>query len=545
MLGSGQLLQHGRYRIDALLGQGGMGAVYRAWDASLEMPVAIKENLDTSAEAQKQFSREARLLAQLSHPHLPRVIDYFFIPQQGQYLVMDYIAGEDLESMVQRLGPLPEAYVLPWLMQICDALNYLHSQPAPIIHRDVKPANIKIRPDGQAMLVDFGIAKIYDPVLSTTIGAKAITPGYNPPEQYGDGNTDARSDVYALGATLYHVLTGQRPPESVRRMVEAIPLPTPRQLNPRISPLVEQSILRATEVATSQRFQSVAALRAALSGTGAPVTPGVTRVTGGNAAPAPQPRWFIPALVIGVIALLALTGLGLSALLKGGGREAVATPAAPSATPVVAAVVKATLAPEATPTSPLSATLAIAPVPEITLTLETTSPPLATPLPTATSVPRATSTPACPPVSGTFAGAWATVQGEIGCAQGNAYSGLIAEENFERGKMFWREPVDYAQALVLFNNGTWRIFQHSPYVEGSPDFTCPDANTPAQCPPTPRRGFGMMWCNISEIRSGLGNATDCERGYQGTMQTFDRGFMVRSDSGATYVFYNDGSWARR
>mgnify|MGYP001254033186 FL=1 len=297
MLQPGQLLQHERYRIDALLGQGGMGAVYRAWDISLEMPVAIKENLDASVEAQKQFSREARLLAQLSHPHLPRVIDYFFIPGQGQYLVMDYIAGEDLESMVQRLGPLPEAQVLPWLMQICDALSYLHHQPAPIIHRDIKPANIKIRPDGQAMLVDFGIAKVYDPMLSTTIGAKAITPGYSPPEQYGEGTTNVRSDVYALGATLYHVLTGQRPPESVQRLVAAIPLPAPRQLNPAISPRVEQSILRATEIATSQRFQSVAALHAALSGAPTSITPPPAPPKEERPVPASRPRWLVAALV--------------------------------------------------------------------------------------------------------------------------------------------------------------------------------------------------------------------------------------------------------
>jgi hypothetical protein len=121
----------------------------------------------------------------------------------------------------------------------------------------------------------------------------------------------------------------------------------------------------------------------------------------------------------------------------------------------------------------------------------------------------------------------------------------MAEENFEGGKMFWREPIDYAQALVLFNNGTWRIFEHSPYVEGSPEFTCPDENTPPVCPPTPKRGFGMMWCNIPEIRRGLGRAIDCERGYQGVMQQFERGFMLQTDSGSVYVFYADSRWERR
>jgi len=227
--------------------------------------VAIKENLDASPEAQRQFTREARILARLSHPNLPRVTDHFFIPGQGQYLVMDFVEGEDLQAMLARLGLLPELQVLTWVSQICDALAYLHSQPSPIIHRDIKPANIKIRPDGRAMLVDFGIAKVYDPQLVTTIGAKAVTPGYSPPEQYGGGSTDARSDIYALGATLYHLLTGQIPPESVQRMVSVATTPSPRQLNQQISPMVEQVILRAIEVTTERRFQSVDELRTALT----------------------------------------------------------------------------------------------------------------------------------------------------------------------------------------------------------------------------------------------------------------------------------------
>lgn len=111
--------------------------------------------------------------------------------------------------------------------------------------------------------------------------------------------------------------------------------------------------------------------------------------------------------------------------------------------------------------------------------------------------------------------------------------------------MFWREPIDYAQALVLFSDGTWQLFQHTPYSEGMPEFSCPDENTPSQCPPTPKRGFGMMWCDILEIRNRLGNATDCERGYQGSMQQFAQALMLQTDSGAIYVLYDNGSWERR
>ncbi len=263
-IAAGQTLKS-RYRIDGLLGQGGMGAVYRARDMSLDIWVAVKENSDTSREALQQFEREARMLAHLTHPSLPRVTDHFLIPGQGQYLVMDYIEGQDLQTLVNQRGALPEAEAMPWIMQICDALSYLHSQSPPIIHRDIKPANVKIRSDGQAMLVDFGIAKMYSPHLATTVGAKAYTPGYSPPEQYGSGATDPRSDIYALGATIYHLLTGQKPPESLQRMIDSVPTYSPRQLNPQISPPTEQAILRAMEVVTSRRFQQVQDLRAALS----------------------------------------------------------------------------------------------------------------------------------------------------------------------------------------------------------------------------------------------------------------------------------------
>lgn len=111
--------------------------------------------------------------------------------------------------------------------------------------------------------------------------------------------------------------------------------------------------------------------------------------------------------------------------------------------------------------------------------------------------------------------------------------------------MFWREPIDAGQALVLYRDGTMQIVKHSSYVEGSPEFACLDAKTPAQCPPTPKRGFGLIWCDVSGVRNRLGKALDCERGYQGRMQQFERGFMLRTDAGAIYVVYNDGRWERK
>ncbi|MEW5872083.1 MAG: serine/threonine protein kinase [Chloroflexota bacterium] len=263
-LSTGQILNN-RYRIVSLLAQGGFGAVYRAWDLNLKAPVALKENMTHSPETTRQFMVEARLLANLRHENLPYVIDHFIMPDQGQYLVMEFVEGQDLWSMLQQTGgPLTEEQVLPWIKQVAQALAYLHAQVPPVIHRDIKPGNIKITPKGQAMLVDFGIAKLYDPSRQTTLGARAVTYGYSPPEQYGSGSTDARSDIYALGATLYAVLTGQTPTESMKRQL-GTNMPAPRQLNPAISPNVEQAILRAMSLEPQRRFRTMKEFQDALS----------------------------------------------------------------------------------------------------------------------------------------------------------------------------------------------------------------------------------------------------------------------------------------
>jgi len=325
-LSAGQILNN-RYRIVKLLGQGGFGAVYRAWDMNLDVPCAVKENLELSQTAQTQFRREASLLATLHHSNLPRVTDHFFIPNQGQYLVMDFIEGDDLKTMLERAGgPLPEGQVLPWIAQVCDALTYLHNQQPPVIHRDIKPANIRITSKGQAVLVDFGIAKVYNANLATTQGARAITPGYSPQEQYGQGRTDGRSDVYSLGATLYTLLTGEVPVESVQRSTSALAMPA--TLNPSISPNVESAILKAMENSPAERFQSTVDFKVALEKTPAIHITGVVSTSSASVAQAsdrsstsapvmqsdnpPQPRWRVWA---GAAALLVLLGaLGFLAL---------------------------------------------------------------------------------------------------------------------------------------------------------------------------------------------------------------------------------------
>ena len=265
LLTAGTVLQ-ARYRITQLLGKGGMGAVYQAQDQRLgNRSVAVKENFDASAEAQAQFQLEANMLANLNHSSLPRVIDHFIESSGKQYLVMDFVEGEDLGQMPIRQGNLTESQSLLWFGQVCDAVEHMHDRRPPIIHRDIKPANVVVTPSGKAMLVDLGIAKVYQRGQKTAVAARAVTPGFSPPEQYGGARTDARSDIYSLGATLYCMLTGQMPPEAMDRLSGTLLTP-PRQLNPAVSSATEGTVLWSLELNPTSRPQTVRELRQALGG---------------------------------------------------------------------------------------------------------------------------------------------------------------------------------------------------------------------------------------------------------------------------------------
>ncbi len=266
-LAQGQLLAQ-RYKIVRLLGQGGYGAVYLAEDTRLTgRLVAVKESFENKPDAARQFQLEAELLARLNHPHLVRVSDRF--EERGHpFFVMDFIEGEDLTAVIQRGAASPEQ-ILKWMMQICDAVAYLHSQNPPIIHRDIKPSNIKIHKDGYAVLVDFGIAKIYQPQKQTALIARAVSSGFSPPEQYS-GGTDTRSDVYALGATLYCALTATVPPEALELVDQSAVLIPPSRINPRLNPALDQVILKAMSLNTLARYptarEMMQALQQCLSG---------------------------------------------------------------------------------------------------------------------------------------------------------------------------------------------------------------------------------------------------------------------------------------
>ncbi len=392
-LSPGQVLNN-RYRIVTLLGQGGFGAVYRAWDLTLKIPCAIKENLEQSDFAQQQFAREATILANLHHNSLPRVYDHFTIQGLGQYLVMDYVEGKDLNTLrTEAGGQLPEAHVVGWIGQICDAVDYMHRQSPPIIHRDIKPANIIVRPDGTAMLVDFGIAKVFQAGSKTTRGARGVTPGCSPPEQYGQGTTDARTDIYALGATAYMLLSGQDPPESIELLRNTATLISLRSLNPRVSAYAAQAIHRAMQLDPARRFNSAAELKTALTTPTAKLPPPPE-----GTHPFPW-KWVVIGiglvLVVGLV--LGVGGYALYTLGKGdgvpiaGANPTHTSPAnEPSHTPRSQPQNTDTPPPTLPPASPTRSTAGDATLPPTALSFTQTPWPTSTSLPTSTRLPTAT-----------------------------------------------------------------------------------------------------------------------------------------------------------
>jgi len=257
----------GRYLIHTMVGQGGMGAVYKAVDTRIQGRVcAVKEMSILElppAERQKTielFEQEAKLLADLSHPSLPKVHDYFQEGHSGRYyLVMDFVEGDSLANLLEQQGsPFPEATVRQWAVELCDVLTYLHNQSPPIIFRDLNPRNVMVDPStGKLKMIDFGIARLFKPEKAADTQAFG-SPGYAPPEQYGQAQTDARSDIYSLGVTILN-LTTMHDPSS-----DPFNLPAARSLVPALSSGWESVIQRAIQHQPDQRYQTAVEMRTAL-----------------------------------------------------------------------------------------------------------------------------------------------------------------------------------------------------------------------------------------------------------------------------------------
>lgn len=270
-LAAGSTLQN-RYRVTRLLGKGGMGAVYEALDERLDATVAIKETLSTDDQLRKQFEREARMLASLNHPSLPRVSDYFTEGERA-FLVMQFVEGIDLARIIaQQPGPFPLESVVAWADQLLDALIYLHTRDRQIIHRDIKPHNLKLTPEGQIALLDFGLAKaqhLRDLGATSSAAIYGYTKQYAPLEQIQDSATGPQSDIYALGATLYHLLTGVKPPDAISRASALIqgqpdPLRPANEVHWAIGSEISGILNRAMAQSAADRYASASEFRDAL-----------------------------------------------------------------------------------------------------------------------------------------------------------------------------------------------------------------------------------------------------------------------------------------
>lgn len=251
-----------KYEILKLVGQGGMSKVYLAMDKRLNKQWAVKEIEKRAKDRNNEIViqsaiAEANLIKQLDHPAIVRIVD---IIDNGNviYIIEDYIEGEPLSTILENNGAQPQELVIEWAMQICEALEYLHTRKPAIIYRDMKPANVMLKPDGNIKVIDFGIAREYkDQSLADTVSLG--TKGYAAPEQFGGkGQTDARTDIYCLGVTLYHLLTGQNPCEPP---YEIYPI---RHWNPQLSAGLEAIIQKCTQSNPDHRYQSCAELLYAL-----------------------------------------------------------------------------------------------------------------------------------------------------------------------------------------------------------------------------------------------------------------------------------------
>ena len=271
MLGPDVILQD-RYRIIRQLGKGGMGAVYEAIDQRLDAVVALKETFSVDERLRRQFEQEARLLAQLHHPALPRVSDYF--TEGGRaFLVMQFISGADLAEIIsQQPGPFPRQQVIAWADQLLDALVYLHTRDRQIIHRDIKPHNLKVTANGQIALLDFGLAKAQTTDVSGGNSSTSIfgyTRRYSPLEQIQDQGTTPQSDIYALGATLYHLLTGVKPPDALARAAALVhsksdPLLPANEVHRAVGSEIAAILCRAMALNAEDRYPTASEFRGAL-----------------------------------------------------------------------------------------------------------------------------------------------------------------------------------------------------------------------------------------------------------------------------------------
>jgi serine/threonine protein kinase len=545
----------GRYQLEALIGTGGVAAVYRALDTRARgRRLAIKVLFPPPGAGPtlgERFRREAYTAARLDHPGILRIIDVG--EADGHlFIAMELVEGASLQAMLETRGRFDEATAAEVGTQVADALHYAHTQG--VIHRDVKPSNILIDPQGGALLADFGVARALDDPALTATGLTVGTPAYMSPEQAsGHSDIDGRADLYSLGVVLYQMVTGRPPfqgstPQVMHAHVYQPP-PLPSSVAD-VSPTMEAVILRALAKSRDDRYPSGAALAAALwplleatrthQGTGLRIGP---------SAHPPRPRLFDARRRLGTWATAALVTL-LAVAIVGGGVWLVVGGPSPARLPTStgAAPLAAVPPPSPSPSSiSLTATntpfeLQVSPSASPTSTLPPT--PSASPTPSPSPIPPPpTFTPIrCPQPAGAIFADWlasdASLAAQIGCPRAPVVQAAGAWEPFEGGQMLWRE--DLRRIYVLHQAGSWRMYDDN-WQEG--DLVWDTDLVPPAGLYQPVRGFGLTWREEAGVHDALGWATAEESSFSATLQPFERAVLIADDvTPRFWALLSDGTW---
>jgi len=553
--------QLGSYKIEAILGSGGMAVVYRALQDDGKA-VALKVLFpppSAGVEIRLRFEREARTAARLNHPGIVRVLDAGQIDDYA-YLAMTYIEGQTLADHLaqQHNSPMDEATAADIAWQIADALYYAHSQG--VVHRDVKPSNILLTPDGRALLTDFGVAQALDDPALTRTGHTVGTPTYMAPEQAsGDQPIDGRADLYALGVVLYHIVTGRTPfqgttPQVLHAHIYDSP-PSPSSVA-QVSPAMEAVILKSLAKDASQRFQTGAAMAQALANlsdqTGTQHLLPASTSAGQSLWLKRYTRWFwaIPALILAAIAIWQFNSFNQAAPPISVSNSPTPTVTNTSLPPTP------TLTRSPTNTSTPATTISTLINDTATPTLTATSPPTVTPSPLPTDTPSPilpptntaappTATPCPVTINTEYSSLFGTEDNalaeSLGCPRAETATTVAAWQPFEHGVMLWREDVNLI--YVLEPENLWRSTGDT-WREGDLAFE------PAQDVPDglhqPVRGFGLVWREQPGVREALGWATSEEDGFEAMIQEFNGGTIWQdSERNTFFVLLNNGTYQIR
>jgi serine/threonine-protein kinase len=559
-------MELGCYRLEVVIGVGGMAAVYRALDATSGKACAVKVLFPppgAEPDLRQRFLREAGTLARLNHPG---ILSVFEVDEAlgHLFIAMPLVEGASLQKLLEAQGRLDETTAAEIAMQVAEALHYAHTHG--IIHRDVKPSNILIDRYGRALLTDFGVARILDSPALTATGFAVGTPTYMSPEQArGRPNLDGRADLYSLGVVLYQMVTGVPPfrgstPQVMYAHVYETP-PRPSAAA-EVSPAMEALILDCMAKDVEDRPASGAALALGLQRL---IESTRTRQPAAMSEIAhPTPSGKMPGRLSSRRQLaLGLVGLLAAASVAGGiwfaAREAPddSLPARTSPVAAVASTSTATASPRPLPTStrPSSPTTApretpgvpggaptatSSPAPSPTLTPSEALPPSPT-LTAAISVPAPTLTACAQPLATAFAG-WldsdAGLRDQVGCPRSPAVDAAWAWEPFEGGEMVWRG--DLRRIYVLDQSGAWRVYDDE-WREGDIEW-----DVALQAPGSlyqPVRGFGLVWREEPGVRDALGWATAPETSFSATFQPAERALLVADNSTSyQWILFSDGTW---